>query len=99
MDEISFSNYLNLSAHTTDKTAAVYRLSSVVHHHGTMDFGHYVAVALSPDGIWERMDDEVVTRVRIGNALRGPIRPEQKWTPYLLLYTRQDCHTGVESGR
>lgn len=99
MEEIKYSDYLNITTYTVDNTPTVYRLSSVVHHRGTMNSGHYIAVAMGPNGAWEQMDDQTVTRVRIGEALRKPRKPEEGWTPYLLFYTRQRCHAGAETRR
>lgn len=82
---IPFTQSLDLTRYTTNRTTTRYRLMAVVHHKGTRHGGHYVAVALGPGGKWQKMDDSVVTDdVKVSEALR----PRHDFTPYLLFYAK-----------
>ena len=80
---IPFSQSLNLTHYTSNRTPARYRLMAVVHHSGTLHQGHYVAVALGPGGKWQKMDDNLVTNVKVTEALNP-----RDFTPYLLFYAK-----------
>ena len=89
---IPFTQLLNLTPHTTNKTPARYRLKAVVHHRGSLHAGHYVAVALDPRGKWEKMDDNNVTDVTVTEALKPP-----DFTPYLLFYDKEPSRQAITS--
>ena len=80
---IPFSQSLDLTPYTSNRTAETYRLMAVVHHSGTLHQGHYVAVALGPGGKWQKMDDNLVTDVKVTEALNP-----RDFTPYLLFYAK-----------
>ena len=80
---IPFSQSLDLTPYTSNRTPARYRLMAVVHHSGTLHRGHYVAVALGPGGTWQKMDDNLVTNVKVTEALKP-----RDFTPYLLFYAK-----------
>ena len=74
-------------------------LQAVVHHQGSLDFGHYVTDAKGPHGVWERIDDECV----IGSTITKALNPSptcknsgQAWTPYLLFYVKNDNQGDLE---
>ena len=81
---IPFTQSLDLTRYTTNRTPTRYRLMAVVHHKGTRNHGHYVAVALGPGDKWQKMDDSTVTDVEVSEALR----PRGRFTPYLLFYAK-----------
>ena len=81
---IPFTQWLDLTRHTINRTPTKYRLMAVIHHSGTLDRGHYVTVARGPGGNWQRMNDQVVTDVTVTEALR----PSNDFTPYLLFYAK-----------
>lgn len=83
--KIALTEELDLTPFTLDHKPARYRISSVVDHRGTMDFGHYKAVTLGPRG-WEELDDSRVSRISLTDALH----PAGSWTPYMIFWTRID---------
>jgi len=91
--EVKFNRFLSLGPFMERQTRTDYELSCVVHHSGTMNSGHYKAVAVGPNGQWEELNDRVVTSVKL-SAARKPAKP---WTPYVLFYHRQNCHGGAET--
>jgi len=83
MATIAFNEELDLTPFTLGLTPLRYQLRSVVHHRGTMSFGHYKTVARGPAG-WVEVDDSKVSRARINDAQS----PAGNWTPYILFWTR-----------
>lgn len=89
---IPLSQSLDLTPYTSNRTPARYRLMAVVHHSGTLDEGHYVAVALVPGGKWQKMDDTLVTNVKVTEALSP-----RDFTPYLLFYAKVPSGQAITS--
>lgn len=83
MARIAFNEELDLTPFTLGQNPLRYQLRSVIHHRGTMNFGHYKTVANGPAG-WVEMDDSKVSRARISDAQS----PAGAWTPYILFWTR-----------
>ena len=84
-------------------TPLFYRLQAVVHHRGSLNFGHYIADAKGPHGLWERMDDTNVSPSTVEKALDpSPQRRkdgyafQDPWTPYLLFYVRCEDRRHLE---
>ena len=80
---IPFTQLLDLAPYTINRTPTRYRLIAVIHHSGTLDDGHYVTVAQGPSGNWQRMNDELVSDVKVTEALHP-----SDFTPYLLFYAK-----------
>ncbi|CAM9963484.1 unnamed protein product, partial [Pylaiella littoralis] len=79
---VLFGNKLKLEVSGPERSAA-YDLTGVVVHAGkSMSRGHYVAYVRSSAGCWAKMNDEVVTKVRL---LKTVLRDEA----YVLFYTRR----------
>lgn len=93
LDKVTFREVLDLTPFTENNTILKYRLTSVVHHLGSRNQGHYKAVAKSPGGIWEELEDEVVKKVRVDAALK----PSHPWTPYMLFYARTEVNEPVQN--
>ena len=81
---IPFTQWLDLTPYTINRTPTKYRLMAVVHHSGTLNRGHYVTVARGPRGEWQRMNDQIVSDTTVTEALR----PSNDFAPYLLLYAK-----------
>ena len=81
---IPFTQWLELTPYTINRTPTKYRLMAVVHHSGTLSRGHYVTVARGPRGEWQRMNDQVVSDTTVTEALR----PSSDFSPYLLFYAK-----------
>lgn len=89
---IPFTQLLDLTPYTTNRTPTRYQLKAVVHHKGSLNAGHYVAVALGPRGKWEKMDDNNVTNVKLTETLNPP-----DFTPYLLFYAKEPSRQATNS--
>lgn len=78
---------LDLSRFTTEPQAAenrlTYKLFAVIHHSGSLDFGHYFATTYSePDTSWSLFDDEAVRKIEDEKVKNNRI------SPYILFYRR-----------
>ncbi len=82
-----------------------YTIQAVVHHSGSLDFGHYITDAKGPHNLWERIDDDSVTPSTVEKALnRSPSACEREdedetgdpWTPYLLFYIKRKNWESLE---
>ena len=88
---IPFTQWLDLTPYTINRTPTKYRLMAVVNHSGTLNRGHYVTVARGPRGNWQRMNDEVVTDATVAEALRL----SNDFTPYLLFYAKIPSYKAI----
>ncbi|MCJ1457802.1 hypothetical protein MMC28_008171 [Mycoblastus sanguinarius] len=97
-DPIPFTQDLDLTPFTVNNTILKYRLLAVIHHQGSIEFGHYKTVAKAPGGKWEELEDKKVKKVSINAALDPENHAQHRnfsgspWTPYMLFWTRIDGH-------
>ena len=78
---------LDLSKFTTEPQAAenrlTYKLFAIIHHQGSIDFGHYYSTTLSEvDSVWTEFNDEDVRKIDSSKAKNNKI------SPYILFYRR-----------
>ncbi|CAN0400442.1 unnamed protein product [Scytosiphon promiscuus] len=63
-DHIQFADALNLKVSGPERSALYDLTGVVVHAGGSMSSGHYYAYVRSCAGMWQRMDDCSVSKVR-----------------------------------
>ena len=93
---IGIPEELDLTSYTKDRKSAKYQLSSIIHHKGSRELGHYIAVAKSPNG-WVKLDDLEVSKAEINDALQ-PRCNLSKFLPYILFWTRIDDEEPLTNG-
>lgn len=81
---VPFRQDLDLAGFADGRVTLRYRLLSVIHHSGNLEFGHYKNVSRGPSGQWEELDDEVVRITKADAALE----PAGNFTPMMLFYAR-----------
>ncbi|KZF20703.1 cysteine proteinase [Xylona heveae TC161] len=95
---VDICEWLDLSKYASELEQRVpdtlrYRLISVVQHSGSLHGGHYISVAKGPHEMWRTLNDEMVSKATISDA----INPGKGWTPYILTYVRVDKLTANHS--
>jgi len=53
---------LDMSPYLMDKKSCTYNLFGIIHHHGTINRGHYTADCKTLSGKWFHFDDEVASQ-------------------------------------
>lgn len=84
--QVPFSEHLDLSSFIDGRSTLKYRLLAVVHHTGSLQSGHYQAVAKGPSGNWEEIEDMQVRSARV--SVKNATDPAKPWSPYLLFWER-----------
>ncbi|XP_055388811.1 ubiquitin carboxyl-terminal hydrolase 36-like [Condylostylus longicornis] len=68
---------------STTGEGTVYEFSASVNHAGSAGFGHYWSTVVGPDGLYYKLDDELITQIPPSLLL------QQLGSSYLLFYTRR----------
>ena len=98
-DEVAITENLDISefmhkgdSAQNDRQSAVYDLSSIIIHKGTLNFGHYYALVrpmIEKDpSYWVELNDKEVSAVSSFHALKIG-----QQSGYLLIYTKKNLRT------
>ncbi|KAL8925919.1 MAG: hypothetical protein Q9208_003232 [Pyrenodesmia sp. 3 TL-2023] len=93
MRDVAFAETLDLTPHVANTYPLSYQLRAVVHHRGDTQGGHYVSFTKTPQGNWERQDNENVTKATAEQA----IKPKGRFTPYLLFWEKVEPKERTET--
>jgi ubiquitin C-terminal hydrolase len=86
-EDLDLSPYVQRSLkdeNNNNNASLQYKLSSVVCHQGSSNFGHYISFVKGPTKQWFEIDDSDVTPVSFNFITSG----KSGFTPYMFLYAR-----------